>query len=1090
MRQKIDCVLLRFCVALFFLFIGFNSFAQKTITGKITNGKDNNPLSYATVTVKGTNVATVSGSDGSFSINAPAGKTTLVVSSVGFTTKEVDASSGNVSVTLAETTSSLDEIVVTGYTAQRKKDIAGSVAVVNVKELKQMPVGTGEAALQGRASGLTVITSGQPGAASDIRIRGVTGFFNNQPLIIVDGVQSTQFTQNTSTDNSSSSNNILTNLNPADIESVQVLKDAAAAQYGVKGSNGVIIITTKKGRGAAKVSYDGYVGFVTKGKGYDMANTQQEANAIWQQQRNSGIDTPSNKQYGTGQSPVIPDYIQTLTFVDPVTGKDRNYGYTLCNCPRDSVVDPKYYNINSAQITKANKEGTDWYDVITRNAVTTSHNVSVSAGNEKNSYYFSFNYLNQEGIANFNYLTRYGVRANTQFNIKNNIRVGENAYIYYTRNPRFGNQGEGSPFSVVFREDAIIPVYDIKGNFAGTKSQDLGNAQNPYANIYRTKDNRNNNWNIVGNVFAEADFLKHFTARSSFGGAINNLYYYNFNYVGYENAEGNTGSNSFTEGASYNNSWTFTNTLSYSNLWGEHSFRLLVGTEALQTNYRFSSGTRSNYFVQDPNFWTLNSGSGAQSNAGSAGILTQWSQLARLEYSYAGKYIINGTVRRDAVSVFAPDQRVGYFPGVSVAWRISQEDFLKNVSFINDLKIRGSYASLGSYSNVSAENPYTLYSVRSGKSFYDIGGTSTTPLAGIYRSHLSNVSTTWENDKILNIGFDATIVKNTIDLSIDWYRKRVSGLLYLASGPAYTVPIVGDADRPNVNIADNQNTGIDFSGTYHGTLSKDFHFDVTATITSYKNKIISIPGSGYFDEAAIRNVTVIRDSVNHPINAFYGYKVIGLFQSQDDISKSPTQTGAKPGLFKYADVNHDGQINDQDRTFIGDPNPNFTYGLNIALSYKSFDLAAFFYGSQGNDIFNFTKYYTDFPDFFKGGIRREVAVNSWTPTNTNTSIPALYTAGSFSSDLVTNSYFVENGSYLRCKQIQIGYTIPGRTTSRIGIDHIRIYVQAADLFTITKYDGLDPELQSSDLNRNIGFGIDQGNYPHTPAYLIGLNISF
>jgi TonB-linked SusC/RagA family outer membrane protein len=1073
MRQKIDCTIVRTLVGLLLLlFISSGVNAQKQVTGTVKNAKDNSVIGFATITVKGTNVAAVSNADGSFAINLPAGKNTIIVSSVGFTTKEVDASSGNVAISLAETSSSLDEIVVTGYTAQKKRDIAGSVAVVNVKDIKQMPVGTGEAALQGHASGLTVITSGQPGAQSDIRIRGNTGFFGNNPLIIVDGVQSTVFTTDANT-------SILTNINPADIESVQILKDAAAAQYGVRGANGVIIITTKKGHGAPKISYDGYVGVATRGPGYDMANTQEEANAIWQQQLNSDPNAvPTNKQFGTGQKPVIPDYITPT-------------GYILCNCAADSnFVSPSLYNLNSYQITKANKQGTNWYDVITRNAITQSHNVSVSAGTEKNSYYFSFNYLDQQGIADFQYLKRYAVRANTLFAIKNNIHVGENAYVYYTQNPRYGNQGEGSPFSVVFREDEIIPVYDIMGNFGGTKSQGLGNSSNPYADIYRTKDNKTNNWNIVGNLYADVDFLKHFTAHTSFGGSINNNYNYNFNYVAYENAEGNTGSNSFSEGASYNNSWTFTNTLRYSNVFGQHNVTALVGTEAIQTNYRFLSGTRSNYFVEIPSYWTLNSGSGAQTNSGGAGIITQWSQIGRLEYSYAGKYIVNGTIRRDNVSVFSPDQRTGYFPGVSVAWRISQESFLKNVAFINDLKIRASWADLGTYSNVGADNPYDLYSLRSGKSFYDIAGSSTNPAAGIYRSHLGNPSTTWEEDKISNIGFDATILKNTIDISIDWYKKKASGLLYTASGPAYTVPIIGDADRPNVNIATNQNTGIDFNGTYHGSISKDFKFDVTATFTSYKNKILSIPGSGYFDEAGIRNVTVVRDSVNHPLNAFYGYQVVGLFQSADDISKSPTQTGAKPGLFKYADINHDGKIDDADRTFIGDPNPDFTYGLNISLSYKNIDLSAFFFGSHGNDIFNFTKYYTDFPDFFKGGLRRDVALNSWTPQNTNTSIPALYTAGSFSSDLVTNSYFLEKGSYFRCKQIQVGYTIPTSTLSHLRIDHIRIYVQAADLFTITKYSGLDPELQSFDIDRNIGYGIDQGNYPHTPAYLVGLNVNF
>src|SRR6478735_1187356 len=1065
MRQKLDCTCARLCATfLLFFFLSFSSNAQKTVMGKVTNAKDGSAIGFATITVKGTNVAAVSNADGSFAINLPEGKTALVISSIGFTTLEVQAAGASVDIKLAETTSSLDEIVVTGYTAQKKKEITGSVSVVNIKELKQMPAGTGEEALQGRASGITVTTSGQPGAASDIRIRGFSGFGSNQPLVIVDGVRGD-----------------IQNINSNDIESIQVLKDAAAAIYGVAGSNGVIIVTTRKGRGKAVVSYDGYYGVTTPGPGYDMANPTEASNAIWQQQRNSGIANPTTKQYGSGANPVVPDYLTPT-------------GYTLCNCPADSgKVSPSLYNKDSYQITRANKAGTDWYGEITRPAMVQSHNVSVSAGNDKNSYYFSLGYLNQEGIMDFQYLKRYSARANTQFTIKNNIRVGENLYVFYSQNPTFGNQSEGSPFTTAYREDPIITVYDIMGNFAGTKSQDLGNARNPYADIYRTKDNKGNKWDISGNVFAEVDFLKHFTFRTSFGGVIDNNYGYNFNYVGYENAEGNTGSNSFSEGAGYNTNWTFTNTVTYGNTFGEHNVRVIVGTEAVNYYGRGLGGTRSNYFSEDPNYWTLNTGSpSGQSNTGYAYQSALWSQFARLEYGFAGKYLINGTLRRDGSSVFAEEQRYGYFPGVSAGWVISQENFMKDVSWINSLKIRYSWGKMGSTSNVTATNPFSLYSSRAGKSFYDLQGNSTTPMSGFYRSNLENVETTWEGDIISNIGIDATLFHNKVDFTIDWYKKKVSGLLFTASGPQYDVLFVGDADLPKVNVGDMQNSGIDASVTYHGTLSKNLKFDVTALFTSYNNEIVDVPGTGYFDGPTISNAILQRYQEGQPVGAFFGYEVIGLFQNADDISKSPAQTGARLGNFKYKDIDGSGTIDADDRTWIGDPNPDFTYGLNISLSYKSFDFSAFFFGSAGNDIYNNTLYFTDFPDFFKGGIRREVAVNSWTTTNTNTNIPALYTTGSFSSDLTANSYFISKGSYFRAKQMQIGYTLPASVLSRVGIDRFRIYVQAANLFTITNYSGLDPELQSNDPNNNstVGFGTDQGNYPHTPAYLIGVNLNF
>jgi TonB-linked SusC/RagA family outer membrane protein len=1043
----------------------FTANSQTKVTGKVT-GPDSKPVFGASVTVKATTIATSTAEDGSFTIAMPAGKRVLVVSYVGYEVDEVNTTNmsnlSSVEIKMRLQATTLNEVVITGYTAQRKKDITGAVSVVNIADMKQTPVGTGEEALQGRASGVTIISSGQPGGASDIRIRGITSFGNNSPLIIVDGVRGE-----------------LHNINVNDIESLQVLKDASAAIYGVAGSNGVIIITTKKGKtGRARVSYDSYYGVTTRGPGFDMASTQEEANAIWLQQRNSGVANPSSKQYGSGTNPVIPDFI--TPFGVSGTGPD-----------------PATYDINSNQITRANKIGTDWYKEITRNAQVQNHNVSISAGSDKSSYFFSLGYLDQEGILKYQFNKRYSVRANTVFNIKNNIRVGENAYIFYKQNPRFGNQSEGSPFTTAYREDAIIPVHDIAGNFAGTKSQDLGNARNPFADIYRTKDNRGYNWDITGNVFAEVDFLKHFTARTSFGGVMDNNYSYNFNYVGYENAEGNTGSNSFGEGAGYNTSWTYTNTLTYGNTFGNHNVKVLAGTEAVKSYGRFVGATRANFFSENPNYWVMNAGTGAQANSGGAYQSTLVSYFGRVEYAYAGKYLLNASIRRDGSSIFAVDQRWGDFPSVSGAWVVSEESFFKNVSFINSLKLRGSWGKMGSVNNVLSTNPFDLYATRAGKSAYDLAGNNTGPLVGFYKSNIGNAATSWERDIVSNVGFDAVILKNKIDLTFDWYKKKISGLLFDQGGIVTDVIFRADASLPKVNIGDMQNTGIDLNATYHAKVGKDLKLDIGGMFTTYKNKIVDLPGLPYVDGAVVRNNRLQRNVEGHPFGAFFGYKVIGLFQSADDVTKSPTQVDAQPGVFKYKDVNGDGKIDINDRTFIGDPNPKFTYGLNIAASYKNFDFSAFFFGSSGNDIFNNTLYFTDFPDFFKGGIRREVALNSWTPTNTNTKIPKLRTTGGFSTDNsgYANSYFISKGSYLRSKQMQLGYTFPTNLLSKYGVDRLRIYVQGTNLFTITKYDGLDPELESQpnsngQIVTTYQFGIDQGNYPHTPGYLVGINLNF
>ncbi|HEX5150904.1 MAG TPA: TonB-dependent receptor [Parafilimonas sp.] len=1085
MRQKLDCTCARLCATfLLFFFLSFSASAQKTITGKIVNSKDNAPVGFATITVKGTNVATVSDADGSFTINASSENSTLVVSSVGFITKEVDGSSGNVTVTLVETTSSLDEIVVTGYTAQKKKDITGAVAVVDVSSFKSVPSGNTSSLLQGQASGVTVIGSGQPGGGVNLRVRGITSLGSSNPLIIIDGTPGS-----------------FSDLNPDDVASIQVLKDAGAtAIYGIQGANGVIVVTTKKGRGAAKINYNGFVGVQQPLKGFDLANTQEYANVIWQQAIGSGVD-PEHPQFGSGASPVIPDYIT------PAGASEGDPG----TAAGDYVFNPGQSDDN--RITKANKTGTDWWNEIFDPAMIQSHTVSGSGSSEKSNYFFSLNYFNQQGTLTNSYLKRYSARINTVFNVKNNIRIGENAYVFYKQNPGFTNQNEGNAISMTYREPPIIPIYDIMGNYAGTGSDGLSNAANPVAVVNRQEDNKSNDWQVNGNVFAEVDFLKHFTARTTFGGVFDNYYYYYFTYTAYENAEGNTSANGFTEGSGYGSTWQWTNTLNYSQIFGRHNIKALIGSEAKNVYNRSMSASRSKYIITSPDYWTLNTGDPTtQSNSGASPYqLALFSLFGRVDYSFADKYLLSGTIRRDGASVFAKDNRYGNFPSVTAGWRISQENFMKNISWLSELKLRGSWGKTGSISNIGATNPYNLYSSGVGYSWYPITGSATTPTQGFYASQFGNENTTWEQDIITNIGLDASILKGKLDFSIEWYKKKISGLLYPLQFQIGNY--IGGTSAPYVNAGNIQNTGIDFSATYRANITKDLHLDLTGTLTSYNSKVVSLPqGYSYVDQVSggsSRIGAFVRTQPGQAIGAFYGYDVIGFFQNADDVAKSPSQDDAAPGRFKYRDVNGDNKITADDRTFFGNPNPDFTYGINLALSYKRWDLSAFFYGSKGNDVINYIKYWTDFPQVFGGNVSKDAVyrsvklVNSQTgqPTsvsdplaqvsNSDAKVPVLEQSPSFSTTTVFNSYYLENGSYFRCKQIQIGYTIPKETLQRVGIDQFRVYFQVANLFTITKYSGLDPELQASDLNNNSNFGIDFGNYPaNQKNFNIGVNLTF
>ncbi len=1053
------------------LFFSGSIFSQKAISGTII-GSNSQPMAGASVLVKGTTIGTVSKTDGSFEVTVPANRNILVVSVIGYKSREVAiGNQTNISVSLEEDISGLSEVIVTGYSSQRKKDITGAVTVVNVNNLKVVPSGTTESLLQGQASGVTVINSGVPGGGSNVRVRGITSIGSTDPLVIIDGTPGS-----------------LHDLNVNDIESMQVLKDAgAAAIYGVRGSNGVIVVTTKKGKaGKVRVSYDAYYGTQIADKnGFRIANTQETANATQQSYINSG-QIPGHKQFGTGNTPVIPDFIFPTA---AMAGAPNTHDST--------------YKLYDNQITRANKAGTDWFHEIFKDAPIQSHNLSVSSANDRSSFFFSVGYFNQQGTLIETYLKRYSARINTVFNVNNKIRIGENAYFFYKQNPGFTNQNEGNGISMSYRESPIIPVYDIRGNYAGTGSQGLGNAQNPVANMRRLHENKGNNYQVNGNVFGEVDFLKNFTARTSFGGTIDNYYYSSFGYTAYENAENNKNPNSFQENFGYNSSWTWTNTLAYNNVFGDHSVKALVGSEAIKNYGRAIQGVRSGYFITnpgnltvDPNLFTLNFGPPSGQTTGNINgtpyASSLFSLFGRVDYGYKEKYLLSGTIRRDGSSVFAEGNRYGVFPSVTGAWRISNESFMKDISWIGDLKIRGGWGKLGSISNIGSTNAYSLFNQSAANSYYDISGVNNSSALGIYASQIGNAETTWEEDVITNIGFDANIFKR-FDISLEWYKKAINGLLFQ---PLSDITVVGGATPATINAGNIENTGIDASIAYHGTaIHNELQFDVSLNFTSYKNEVISLPpGIKYYDRGSAgsgRLGSFSRLQPGEALGAFFGYEQLGLFQSDADVTASPTQPGAAPGRMKFRDVNGDKKIDVNDRTFFGNPNPDFTAGLNLSANYKGFDFATFFYTSVGNDVINYVRFWADFPQVWDGAISRDAVYNSWTPTNTGAKVPRLERGASFSTTDNFSSYYLENGSFFKCKSLILGYTIPSNPIKRFGIEKLRVYFQAVNLFTVTKYTGIDPELSGSDLGDNTNFGIDFGNYPaNQKGFNFGINLSF
>lgn len=1071
----------RFGLVLAFLLLSsFCLFAQQTVTGKIIGSADKQPVPFATVQVKGERGATQSAADGTFSIHLAKNTGTLVISAVGFDTYTVPVNGSNLGIiTLTASASTLNDIVVTGYTAQKKKDITGAVAVVDVKSMTAVPNGSTENLLQGQAAGVQVIASGNPGQSADVRIRGIGSFGDNTPLYIIDGVQAS-----------------LSNINPDDIESVQVLKDAGAtAIYGVAGGNGVVIVTTKRGHsGKTVLNYDGYYGT----------------------QRPIG-----GNPFHLLSSPELLTLTKNVLLAEPVPGTSQLYGpnFTMPDyfygnsggshsaMAGDPAIAPSNYNFdpnnpgNDYLIAKANQQGTDWFHGIFKPALQQSHTISASGGGDRSTYFFALNYLDQQGTLINTYLKRYSARMNTVFSVKNNVRIGENAYVFYRKNPPLGsgNQNEGNAISYSYREQPIIPIYDIGGNYGGTfDGPELGNGHNPVADLQRTANDRYNQWDVIGNVFAEVDFLKHFTIRTSFGGTIDNQYSDHFTYNDYNDVESHTSLNGFNEDAQYNSTTLWTNTLAYNNTFGEkHALKVLLGTEAKDVYGRGVGGAGNALFSSNPDYWVLNNATQNVTNYSYAYVNKTYSYFGRIEYSFEDRYLIQANIRRDGYSAFGATKQVGNFPSVSLGWRISQEDFMKDVTWVNDLKLRGSWGENGNNRTVLPTNAYNLFGTNFGNSYYDINGTSTSTVQGFFATQIGNPFTTWEKDKMTNVGVDATILDNKVDFNFEWYNKVTNGLLYPAQLPA----TVGAVIYPTVNVADVTNKGVDIHAAYHGTVNNDFKYNIGLNLSAYKSMITSVGVAGYFDAGSSRIGAFTRNQAGHPVGEFFGYKVVGIFAGDKD-TVGHNQQGEGAGTFIFQDADGDGHITANDRVFYGNPNPKFTYGINLGATYHGWDFTAFFNGSYGNKLINYVRYWTDFYDAFAGNKSKNALYNSWTPSHTNATTPVQLSNNSFSTDGEPSSYFMESGSFMKLKNLTIGYTLPHGLLNRASIDKLRIYAQVLNVFTITKYTGLDPELMGSGSDYNnpgnnpnyasqSSFGIDYGNYPNNQrSFIVGVNLTF
>ena len=1045
-----------------FIFSGPQINAQNKLSG-IVKGTKNRVLSGATVSVKGTNIATVTAEDGTFSILAKPADI-LEVSFVGYMTAEVKvATATSLSIILKESAVDLDEVVVTGYVAQKVKAITGAVAIVKRKELTAIPGGQLEQMLQGRVAGLTVITSGQPGSPANIRLHGIGNFGDVTPLYIIDGVQGNP-----------------NNLNPNDIESIQVLKDAGAYSiYGVRGANGVVVITTRNGRpGKAKVTYDFYMSTTRPlNYGNDLLNPQEQADLTWIALKNSGNPNPSHPLYGNGILPVLPDFF--------IAGINRGLS------ANDPLADPSLYNIDFNanpiyQIVAANKTGTDWFHEVFKPAFSHSHSLSVSGANDKNKYFLSFGYLDQQGTALYTYLKRFTVRINTQFSVNDKIRIGENLQLAYRDNPLISFDFNIPAANDIFKSVLaykILPVYDIKGGWAHFLPRTF--LENPVASRTIAKDDITRHWEVAGNVFAEIDLLNNFTARATFGGNLINYYFNKFILFGYDSLGTGLADNSLTESSGYRRSWTWTNTLKYSQSFDDdHHLNALAGMEAIDTYNRELGANKVGFFTNEINYRFLtNGGQRGQTSYSFAGASTLYSIISQADYNYKEKYFFRGTLRRDGSSVFGERSRYGWFPSVSAAWRITEENFLEKVEWLNELKLRASWGKTGYYGNTDPLNQYTLYGSSIGETYYDIYGTNS-PVQGFRAVRVGDPNTGWQEDVVTNIGFESVLWNNKLAVTLDWYSKKAKGLLF----PATLPDILGGATPPNTNLGIIKNTGVDLLVGSKGRLSTGCLWDAAITLTVYKNRVLKISYLPYYIPSTATDLGkyFVKNEVGHPVGSFFGYKIIGIFKDDNEVANAPVQDAKAPGRFRYMDTDKNDSIDARDRIHFGNPNPDFTLGFNIGFTFKTFDLSAFFYGSFGNQVLNIVKTKTDFFANESTTKSKGLLYNSWTPTNTTARIPVAENEYNFSNIATENDYAIENGSYFRSKSLMLGYTLPKELLQKMNMENLRVYIQAVNLFTITKYTGPDPELSGT----SAAFGIDFGNYPNNQKqFVFGINLN-
>ncbi len=989
-----------------------------TVHGTVISRSDDEPLIGASVLCEATKAGVSTDIDGRFELSVPAGST-LKVSYVGYVTAEAKAEP-EMTVYLDENSAMLNEVVVIGYQTVRKADLTGAVSVMNMKEPLSENSGNIMNSMAGKLPGVNVVPDAAPGGTGSIRVRGMsTANSSNDPLYIIDGVP---------TDN-------INFINPADIESMQVLKDAASASiYGSRAANGVVVITTKQGKGDRMTININYAASAqTVAKRYDMLSADEWGQAYWAASKNSNI-TPSHVLYGNGPEPVLQPYV----------GGDTNF-------------------------PTAN---TDWQDQVYQTAWTNNLTASVANNTEKGSVMFSLNYINQNGNIKETFYERYGARINSRYDFNKYITIGENLALARWTNRGADVAGDrGIPFTAMSQHPAL-PVRGVNGEWARPIALIASDLANPVQIISNTKDNNLASWRILGNAYLEVKPIDGLAIKTNIG--IEHSQYFN-NTLGRATNPGDVNSVSSVYGQG--DTWTWTNTANYNKTFAEkHHLTVLLGTEAIGYTFRDLSASREGYEFEDSDFMQIGSGTGTRNNGGGK---TQWSVFSlfgKIDYNYADRYLASFTIRRDENSRFAKGNRAGVFPAFSLAWRPTQEAFFPENDVLSDMKIRYSWGQNGN-ANIPALYPaYSTYIFNTGNGAYDINGTNSSTVSGITLASTGNPDLKWETTYQHNIGVDFLFFNGALNLSADWFIKKTKDMLTIP--PA--LDVAGENAAMWLNTGDMKNTGWEITLGYNSPQYGDFSWSGSLNLSQYKNELVTLNSRQKFIGGDSRLIP------GQPMGVYYGYVCDGIFQNAAEVANHATQTGAAPGRLIFRDLNGDGVINDDDRCIIGDPNPDLSLGLNLKFNYRAFALDMFFAGDFGQDIQNHMKrqlYSMNYGNLATN--RGKDILNAWRPDNTGSDIPALSLTDD-NNESRFSTYYIENGSYMKMKYLKLSYKLPSKIIRKIGASNLDVYGQVENVFTITKYKGLDPEI----LPGGYGSLVDNGAYPRPRTFTVGLNLQF